>query len=75
MTAGYEDIYELGECVAAGAELGFPVHDSIIKDTTLLEQPHGCTIQNNGLIRLYTQGVQACLSTDMNYCLCKYEGN
>ena len=69
---GYADIYDLDECTAARDELGFPEHDSVIRDEDLPNRPHGCTVQNDGLIRLYMSGTQDCTDplSGLDYCLC-----
>ena len=69
---GLEDIMDLDDCVAARNKLGFPHHSSVIKDTGgLTNRPHGCTVQSDGLIRLYPAGTQACTTSGMKNCLCK----
>jgi hypothetical protein len=45
----------------------------VIRDEDLTDRPHGCTVQNDGLIRLYMSGTQSCTdpASGLDYCLCK----
>merc|ERR1711977_757244 len=68
--AGFKDIMNLKECIKARNQLGFAQHKSALSDNTMTNRPHGCTVQSDGLIRLYHKGTQACTTQYMNFCLC-----
>jgi len=72
--AGFKDIMNLKECIKARNQLGFAQHKSAISDNTMTNRPHGCTVSTvsnqNGLIRLYHKGTQACNTQYQNFCLC-----